>query len=626
MARSSTGSVARFAAVGAVLCLVAVAIGALPSRPGGSLLALDAGWATRWTPLDSLAPLHDREAAAWAPLTLPAQPPKGTGALWLRRLLPPLGARDPAVAFDAVIGPFEVWVDDQRVYVFPEPDGVSARGPPGVPWHVVSLPADAGGRTLYLRVRAEYRPAGVRGTPLLGERADLIVWAIERDTPRLTVGALGLVLALFVLVALARRAQWRLPLGFSLYVGCEAAYVTVYTHVKDLYFDAPVAWFAIWVVALPLLPVGGFLFLDELFGSGPRGALRWCLRFHLAYALLLFVVDALAWTTVIVGPTEWRGAAISAFELGTNGLRVALLVSTVVALLAVSRRAARGDLDARIYLAGFAVLMAFAVRDIFASLGVAWLSWKSQIHVGMLAQQLSLVFLLGRRYAEARRSAAASAARLAERDREKLLMLRDLHDGVGSLATNVRLLAELGRRSDERRASALATIADLSGELLAELRAFVQTADDEVLDWPGVTAELRRFGAQVVEARGREFTMTARADAALEAPGPLARLTLLRVFREAITNATKQSAGTYVRVSLTASDTQLDLVVENDGVLGAREGGIGAARGQANLVARARELGGRLDLEIVGDTARLRFSVPLPIRSPVVERSTEGLL
>jgi signal transduction histidine kinase len=95
-------------------------------------------------------------------------------------------------------------------------------------------------------------------------------------------------------------------------------------------------------------------------------------------------------------------------------------------------------------------------------------------------------------------------------------------------------------------------------------------------------------------------------------------LNVLRIYREALTNALKQLGATRVAVRFAVDPSRLVLVVENDGAAEARgETGIDAGRGLANLRARATELGGRLDLELGAD-ARLWLEVPLPWKSPDV--------
>jgi signal transduction histidine kinase len=195
--------------------------------------------------------------------------------------------------------------------------------------------------------------------------------------------------------------------------------------------------------------------------------------------------------------------------------------------------------------------------------------------------------------------------------------VRDLHDGVGGLATNIRMLAELGMRSTDRAGRALQSIFDLSGRTVGELRAFMQALDDSGRDWPSLAVEARRMAAQMVEAQDRALRMQTHVDPAAPAPSAPMALNVLRIFREALTNALKHSAATEVSVDLCVEAHVLHLRVEN--ALTARsetDAELNSGRGVANMEARARELGGTAELVTAGDRVVLTVSVPLPRNTP----------
>ena len=96
-------------------------------------------------------------------------------------------------------------------------------------------------------------------------------WTIERDVPRLVIGCLVILLGLLGLLSLIGRGDVRLPLGYALHTFTLGAYVVVYTHTKDVLFDAPRFWFFIWAAALPISPIGAALLHDYLKHATPRG-------------------------------------------------------------------------------------------------------------------------------------------------------------------------------------------------------------------------------------------------------------------------------------------------------------------------------------------------------------------
>jgi signal transduction histidine kinase len=611
MKAQSADARVRYAVLLLLLGLAAIAFGLLPPDRVGATRGLAEGWQYRWSDAQSLAPLDDAwDAPGWMPIALPAHPPrKDASILWLRVRLPAASFRDPFVAIDAVLAPFEAYVGPKRVHVHPSPDGLASHVPPGVPWQLVPVVPGSADRVLSLRIRND-GPALLRGTPLYGERADHLAWALKRDVPRLACGCVIVLIALLALVTLVKKNDWRVPLGFSVWTTMIGLYVINYTHAKDILFDAPRTWFSMWLMLLPLMPIGGLLFVDGLFGTGPRGLLRRLLRFHVGYAAMLVVVDAVALWLYATAPHT--GAVI--FFVATTGLRILLGVSFVAACVVIGKEARRGNAEARIFLIGFVMLMGFGMTDLLAAFGVAAFSWRSLVHFGALAMTVALAMILQRRYVAAHERAAAFAGEVLVREREKERLLRDLHDGVGGLTSNIRILAELGQRSDARAKQSLVAIAELSGKSLAELRAFVQALDDTNTTWETLAAELRRFGAQLVESAGITFTMQI-ALAATEAPPGLLTIHVLRVFQESLTNALKQRVTT-IRASLRVDAASAELVVESEGGEGAKTGtGIDAGRGLVNMRARADEVGGTFSMDR-GAVARVRLYVPLPMATP----------
>jgi len=629
----------RHAAAITALFALSLLLGLLPPLRVGETRLLERGWQYRWTDATTLAPLDDAwDAPGWTPLTMPAHPPStGDAVLWLRTRLPEADLRDPAIAIDAVLGPFEAYQGRERIHVHPAGEGLSARTPPGVPWQLISLPrppplpataasASAGDRppppAFVLRLRSDGRSALLRGTPLHGERADHVVWVLRRDAIRLACGLFVVLIGLGGLLVFLRKRRelpggerrstdLRVLGGFTLWTVALGLYVVNYTHAKDLLLGPPRLWFGVWLVLLPAIPLGGLLFADGMFGSGPRGWLARLARLHAVLLPVVLVVHlACVW---LYGPSP--RLATSIFVVVTALLRVLLVVATLTAVVIVGRRAREGDAEARIFLLGFFVHFALASTDILASFGVAIFSWKSLVHYGVLALAIAQAIILERRYSAALERAAAYAAEVLVREREKESLLRDLHDGVGGLTSNIRVLAELGTKSDERAQRSLSTIAELSDKTLAQLRAFVQALDDSSTTWETLAADLRRFGTQLVTAAGIELEMVIELDAP-EPPRGLLSIHVLRVFQESITNALKQRASR-IAVTLRVDRGGAELVVTSEGKPSEGDAapavGLDLGRGLGNMRARAAEVGGTFTIRH-GAPTTVRLYVPLPIR------------
>jgi signal transduction histidine kinase len=579
-------------------------------------------WQARWTDLTTNVLLDPDDAPGWEAMTLPGRVTPAGDVLWLRTRLPKGAWKQPALRIDSVIGNNEIYLDDTLLLVRPA-QGLTGPTTTGVPWLLINLPEDPSGRLLTIRVRITYRPGGVRGVPMLGERDAHLTWAMEHGTPRLVVGFLMVLMGLLslLLITRPRAGAWKVPLGFALSTVSVGGFVVYHTFIKDILWPAPVGWFLLWVVVVPVWPVGQFLFLDAVFGTGPRGVTARFLKIHLAYAVLLAPLDAVCFLVDRHGDVAAQSVSTLVFGVALLGLRGLVIVSSAAALVVVGRHAWRGNRDAQIYVVGLLCQWLALADAMVAAFGLERGTWNSQAHWGSLALSVALMLILQRRDRTLNQQLQHQAGELLRKGQEKERMLADLHDGVGSLATNIHMLAELGRKNEARARQSLGTIEELSGRALAELRAFVLTLDETNADWTALSSEIRRFGAQLVEGQGRTFEMTARL---LDAPPPtgLQTMSLLRIFKESITNALKHGQGP-VAVTLEVTPVQATLRVENTaGAQGAV--GVNARRGLHNMKNRALELGGTLDLELRDGQAALSLVFPIPHKPPTGAALTSG--
>ncbi|WP_371180697.1 sensor histidine kinase [Xanthomonas sacchari] len=183
----------------------------------------------------------------------------------------------------------------------------------------------------------------------------------------------------------------------------------------------------------------------------------------------------------------------------------------------------------------------------------------------------------------------ATRALLADstRDAERLRLARELHDVAGHKLTALRiqlrlLLADpaLAQRPE------VATVERLSGELLADIRAVVQSLRDE----RGVDLETALCALAAPFPRPQ---LQLQIDPALRITDPHLAETLLRLVQEALTNAARHADAAHVRVRLGQDRQQLCLDIEDDGHRAER---IREGNGIAGMRERLAALHGRLEL------------------------------
>jgi two-component system, NarL family, sensor histidine kinase DesK len=182
--------------------------------------------------------------------------------------------------------------------------------------------------------------------------------------------------------------------------------------------------------------------------------------------------------------------------------------------------------------------------------------------------------------------------------RERLRVARDVHDllglGLSAVALKADLIGALIGRDDARAAAEIAEMSRVCASARADIR--LVTGDERRLS---LVAELAA-AKQILASAGVEV----RADVSTGIRGgPLpaaADEVLAPVLREAVTNVLRHAAATVCVIEVTVSGGALRLCVDNDGAWpGPAEvslaGATGGGRGLANLNARMRAAGGRLE-------------------------------
>jgi two-component system sensor histidine kinase DesK len=196
---------------------------------------------------------------------------------------------------------------------------------------------------------------------------------------------------------------------------------------------------------------------------------------------------------------------------------------------------------------------------------------------------------------------------------ERLRVARDVHDllglGLSAIALKADLIGRLIGRDNTRAAAEIAEMARICAHARADIRLVTEASGHLPLD-----AEL---------AAAQEILASAGVDVRAEIDaGPLPAApsaALAPVLREAVTNILRHSAATACTIEAAVTGGAVRLQVGNDGA-GQAAGGGGAGQplggehtgtGLANLTARMRAAGGRLDISHADGWFHLSAEVPL---------------
>jgi signal transduction histidine kinase len=249
--------------------------------------------------------------------------------------------------------------------------------------------------------------------------------------------------------------------------------------------------------------------------------------------------------------------------------------------------------------------------------------WNAEVWqvIGTRLFLLFMTALLVRHLAQARNRLSEDLSHLSEQlalAQERNRIAREIHDGIGHSLVNCILTLELcerlvGKEPDEARKVIEQETADLRAAL-DDMRDFVHHLRPADIENQPFEPLVRRYLAQFGERTGltvRPDIKTGDADLP-----PSARLVLLRIIQEALTNAAKHSDATEVDVTLTAApDHGVDCVIVDNGcgfdvaeVLGDSASRHGF--GLRTMIDRAQSAGGELTIQSApGEGTRITLSI-----------------
>lgn len=207
----------------------------------------------------------------------------------------------------------------------------------------------------------------------------------------------------------------------------------------------------------------------------------------------------------------------------------------------------------------------------------------------------------------AARRALAGELRRSEDERRHIAM--ELHDGLGSaLAAASLMTRSLRGRSTSANEGTLDALEAALRDGLGDLRASLWSLDPEHATWDGLVARVRRQASDTCAAANVElgFDVDGARSGDISAA---ARLAVLRVIQEAVSNALRHASPKRIDIRMAVANEHLEIVVEDDG--SGIDPGAPRGRGLGNMARRIEALAGTFRIER-REPAGTRVSVTLP--------------
>jgi signal transduction histidine kinase len=216
---------------------------------------------------------------------------------------------------------------------------------------------------------------------------------------------------------------------------------------------------------------------------------------------------------------------------------------------------------------------------------------------------------------QAERELRSLSARLMQaQEDERRMLSRELHDEVGQLLTALRIelgsLDRLKNASGDEFAIHSSQAKTIAEQTLRTVRDMAVGLRPSVLDL-GLEAALRWQARQFSRSTGTEASVSV--DGTLPALSETYLTCIYRIVQEALTNSAKHSAAKTVDIKVTASATELNISVRDDGIGLQSNWSAHRGLGLVGIEERARELNGAVTIQSEkGQGVGIDVRLPLP--------------
>lgn len=183
--------------------------------------------------------------------------------------------------------------------------------------------------------------------------------------------------------------------------------------------------------------------------------------------------------------------------------------------------------------------------------------------------------------------------------RDRLQMVREMHDNFGNVLTGIVRLAEPEGSDGPSPADAARVLPQIqasAANCVTELRSFLAAVDPVSSLWEEFAVQCRRQAADYLEPLRIQLVFRSAIDEGCETLRPPVRYHLTGIVREALGNIVKHAGARRVALSLEVHAGRAELSIEDDGTGFDRSAGAEGSHGLIHMEERAKELGGSLSI------------------------------
>ena len=202
----------------------------------------------------------------------------------------------------------------------------------------------------------------------------------------------------------------------------------------------------------------------------------------------------------------------------------------------------------------------------------------------------------------------ASLAKEHSNYRDRLQIIREMHDNFSNVLTGIVRLAgpkDPGRHGTAETARVLPQIEKAAQNCLTDVRSFIVAVDPASARWEEYAAHCQEQAAEYLEPLHVQLGFRSVHEEASDPIRPPVRYHLTGIVREALGNIVKHAKARRVEMSLEVHEKRGELRIEDDGTGFDVQAVSAGSYGLVHMAERAKELGGRLQIDSSDKGTRL---------------------
>lgn len=324
--------------------------------------------------------LDDSSQHPWKAIDFPSNPPERDGQtnVWYKYTLPATLPSDPSIYVFSIDFATQVYLGKEKIYQFGSFDQDGKSPFYGWPWHLIDLPEDAGGKTLYFRIYSDAVDIGLWGEASLVSKAEKYEDIVQSGFLRFLIGSVAMAMSLLFLILYFINLKNREYLYLGLLVFTQGLDLATSSPLRQLFFNYPLLAQYILAFCYFSLPVGIALFMEQLIGSGYLKVIRRVWQFHLLYLIGVIGLS-------LAGVVTLSNTYVPYDSIYYTFTAPVLLLSAALA-------AWKGNFNSRLLFVGYLVLVLFYLYTTAIAMGmVSWNEYPTHYAVFFFLLILALI-------------------------------------------------------------------------------------------------------------------------------------------------------------------------------------------------------------------------------------------